>query len=202
MKGIQTTRVGLAVGTLMLGYGIGLVSVQAGNAETTATGAREQDARFTERDGVRDDRRGKGREDDGRPPLREPRGDGHPDDVRRDNGRMGGPRLQDMLDELDLNVSQLTKIQTAQANERIQMEALHAQMEKVRANTRAAIEAALTAEQRQKLAQAEKEMASHRGRRGSRDFDGRGPRHDRDGKFGGRPDGPSRGDNQRPRDRW
>lgn len=128
--------------------------------------------------GPRDGARGDGPM--GRPPG-PPQGGGRPED----DGKLRGPMLDFALEQLNLTGEQSEKINKVLEFEREKMDALHEQAMKIQTQTRANVDALLTPQQRQQLAQQETQMAAQPGGRG-------GPRGE-GGPRGGRPGGPEGG---------
>ena len=146
-------------------------------------------ASFGGRDGRRDNGP-EGRGSGGRPP-------GPPRGGQFEDGPARGPQLGDMIEQLDLSAAQQEKVKKMLDFEREKMDALHEQMLKIQSQTRANIEAVLTAEQKQQLTTMEAQEARRPGPDdGPRSGGPGGRRGPRDGgpRDGGPRDGGPRGE--------
>lgn len=96
---------------------------------------------------------------DGGPSGPPPCPDGPPPDA---DGKAHGRMLGDLLRDLQLDGKQQDGLNALMDSERRQMDAVHEQIRKIHEKTRTGVDALLTAAQRQKLEQMEKEMERNR----------------------------------------
>lgn len=148
MKNIKIDPLNTAMSAIFVAASVGLlVTLPTVAQPSNESGTRSTAPRRPAQNGARPN-------DNGGPPP--PPGGPH------DDGKAHGRMLGDMLRGLDLNGKQQDALNSLMESERAKMDALHEQIRQLHQKTRSGVDAILTASQRQKLAQLEKEMERNR----------------------------------------
>ncbi len=148
MKNVKIDPLGTAMSAIFVAASIGLLLTLPTVAQpSNESGTRSTAPRRPAQNSARPD-------DIGGPPP-------HPGSPHSD-GKAHGRMLGDMLRGLDLDGKQQGAVNTLMESERKQMDALHKQIQQLHQKTRNAVDTLLSAAQRQKLEQMEKEMERNR----------------------------------------